>query len=59
MPELKIDDFKLIKTIGTGTFGKVVLAVKDDEPLAIKILRKKVVIQLKQVEHIQQEKDIL
>ena len=44
MPELKIEDFKLIKTIGTGTFGKVVLAVKDDEPLAIKILRKKVVI---------------
>ena len=49
----------MIKTIGTGTFGKVVLAIKDDEPIAIKKLRKKVVIKLMQVEHIIQEKDIL
>ena len=59
LPELTIADFKLIKTIGTGTFGKVVLGIKDDDPVAIKTLKKKVVIQLKQVEHILQEKDIL
>lgn len=39
-----IGDYKIIKTIGTGTFGKVVLALKDDEPVAIKKLKKKVVI---------------
>ena len=37
---LTLDDFKVIKTIGAGTFGKVYLAMKDDEPVAIKKLKK-------------------
>jgi serine/threonine protein kinase len=41
---LRIQDFRLLRTIGTGTFGKVYLAIKDDKPLAIKVLKKSVVI---------------
>lgn len=52
--------------VGTGTFGRVVLcedsAVKDDTTpkyFAMKILRIRDVLRLKQVEHINNEKSIL
>jgi serine/threonine protein kinase len=36
----KFSDFKIIKIIGTGTFGKVYLALIDEKPIALKALKK-------------------
>ncbi len=38
--ERKIDDFELVRTIGTGTFGKVFLAKCDGKIVALKCLKK-------------------
>ena len=40
--KISLDDFKLLKVIGRGSFGKVYLARKKDSglPYAMKILRK-------------------
>ena len=54
-----LDDFKLIKVIGTGTFGKVYMALLNNKPVALKALKKSQLIELRQVEHVKQEKDIL
>jgi len=61
-----ISNFKLIKTIGVGTFGKVILAqtVKNNEdespePVAIKVLNKKKMVKLRQVDHVVNEKKVL
>lgn len=58
-----ISKFKLIKTIGVGTFGKVILAqtVDDEspEPVAIKVLNKKKMVKLRQVDHVVNEKKVL
>ncbi|KAJ1500685.1 hypothetical protein HMI56_003684 [Coelomomyces lativittatus] len=47
--------------LGTGTFGRVHLAkwIGSSKYFAIKVLEKAVVVRLKQVEHIQSERDIL
>ena len=39
--KLSINDFRILKVIGTGTFGKVLLVIKNDtnEVLAMKILK--------------------
>ena len=60
-PSAKLDDFELKKTIGTGSFGRVVLARQKltGEFYALKILSKKNVIKTKQVEHTINEKKIL
>ncbi|KAJ3390154.1 camp-dependent protein kinase catalytic subunit, partial [Chytriomyces hyalinus] len=57
----KISDFKLIKTVGTGSFGRVHLALhtRTNTYVALKVLRKLDVIKLKQVEHTLDEKRIL
>lgn len=55
----KIGEYKLVRIIGTGTFGKVYLAQLGNKMFAIKVLHKKKVIELKQVDHIKNEKDIL
>ena len=41
--KLKVDDFTILKVIGKGSYGKVVLVKKRDneEILAMKILKKK------------------
>ena len=39
-PNRSICDFDLIKVIGTGTFGKVYLAVIEDNVVAVKALKK-------------------
>ncbi|ORY03179.1 camp-dependent protein kinase 9 [Basidiobolus meristosporus CBS 931.73] len=54
-------DFELEKTLGTGTFGRVYLARHKgtDNYYAMKVLKKEVVVRLKQVEHINSEKQIL
>eukprot|EP01055_Gregarina_sp_Pseudo9_P000043 Gregarina_sp_Pseudo_9__42@NODE_1029_length_1957_cov_10_850886_g965_i0_p1_GENE_NODE_1029_length_1957_cov_10_850886_g965_i0NODE_1029_length_1957_cov_10_850886_g965_i0_p1_ORF_typecomplete_len484_score59_52Pkinase/PF00069_25/5_7e76Pkinase_Tyr/PF07714_17/6e45Kinaselike/PF14531_6/1_6e17WaaY/PF06176_11/2_8e07Kdo/PF06293_14/1e06Kdo/PF06293_14/7_3e03Pkinase_fungal/PF17667_1/3_6e03Pkinase_fungal/PF17667_1/4_6e06RIO1/PF01163_22/8_3e05APH/PF01636_23/0_00033YukC/PF10140_9/0_051YrbLPhoP_reg/PF10707_9/0_12ActF len=59
-------DFELKKTVGTGTFGRVrVVRLRQaphqlqSVPMALKILKKSKIIQMKQVEHVKSEKAIL
>lgn len=42
-----ITDYNLIRIIGTGTFGKVYLSMKDGKSYAIKMLHKRKIIELK------------
>lgn len=58
-PNRTVSDYKLIRVIGTGTFGKVYLAILNGQPVALKALKKTQVILLKQVDHIKSEKNIL
>ena len=56
------DDFELIKVIGRGSFGKVMMVRKNDgspKVYAMKILRKKAIIERNQVEHTKAEREIL
>ena len=48
-----LDDFDRIKTLGTGSFGRVMLVRHKDSGkyFAMKILDKTKVVKLKQVEH--------
>ncbi|KAJ3285934.1 hypothetical protein HK104_009247 [Borealophlyctis nickersoniae] len=57
----KLTDFALLKTLGTGTFGRVHLTRfrNTDQFYAMKVLKKVEVVRLKQVEHINSEKQIL
>ena len=55
----KITDYHLLRVIGTGTFGKVYLALLDGKPVALKALKKTQIINLKQVDHIKLEKSLL
>jgi len=50
-----------VSCTGTGTFGRVYLVQHKPtgKYYAMKILRKKVIVRLKQVQHIQNEKDVL
>lgn len=56
-----LDDFDRIKTLGTGSFGRVMLVQhkQSKEYYAMKILDKQKVVKLKQVEHTLNEKRIL
>ncbi|KAL7712227.1 non-specific serine/threonine protein kinase [Entamoeba marina] len=55
------DDFELLKVIGRGSFGKVMMVKKkDDEKIfAMKVLRKDIVKERKQVDHTKAEKQVL
>jgi len=55
----KVTDFQLLRVIGTGTFGKVYLALLKGQPMALKALKKTHVIELRQVDHIKHEKLVL
>lgn len=58
----KLEDFKILKLIGKGTFGKVFLVEQTTNPgkqYAMKCIRKDLVIESEQMENIQLEKDIL
>lgn len=57
----KLDDFDRIKTLGTGSFGRVMLVKHKANKTfhALKILDKAKVVKLKQVEHTLNEKRIL
>ncbi|KAI9280743.1 kinase-like domain-containing protein [Sporodiniella umbellata] len=59
--ELKLDDFKIKRTIGTGSFGRVHLAQSkiNKRYYALKVLKKEEVVQLKQVEHTNNERATL
>ncbi|KAG5979088.1 hypothetical protein E4U55_005570 [Claviceps digitariae] len=66
-------NFKVVRTLGTGTFARVCLVRPSDSPdipleqdttgnaevYALKILRKTEVIKLKQVDHVRHERSIL
>ncbi|XP_003744747.1 cAMP-dependent protein kinase catalytic subunit alpha isoform X2 [Galendromus occidentalis] len=56
-----LEDFDRIKTLGTGSFGRVMLVKHKSagDYFAMKILDKQKVIKLKQVEHTLNEKKIL
>ncbi len=56
-----LDDFDRLKTLGTGSFGRVMLVQHkaSKEYYAMKILDKQKIVKLKQVEHTLNEKRIL
>ncbi|KAH6918762.1 AGC/PKA protein kinase [Coprinopsis sp. MPI-PUGE-AT-0042] len=64
---LKLSDFEVRGTLGTGTFGKVMLVrhrtTRDQHGtqshFAMKVLRKSLIVQLRQVEHVNAERYIL
>eukprot|EP01016_Furgasonia_blochmanni_P006881 TRINITY_DN12761_c0_g1_i11.p1 TRINITY_DN12761_c0_g1~~TRINITY_DN12761_c0_g1_i11.p1 ORF type:complete len:376 (-),score=98.17 TRINITY_DN12761_c0_g1_i11:216-1262(-) len=59
--EVSIDDFNLLKVLGRGSFGKVMLVEKKDTKAiyALKSLRKEDVIEKDQLEHTKTEKMIM
>lgn len=59
--KLAINDFSIIKVIGKGSYGKVLLVKKNDEDkvYAMKVLKKKAMIKRNQVEHIKAERKIM
>ncbi|XP_055336516.1 cAMP-dependent protein kinase catalytic subunit 1-like [Paramacrobiotus metropolitanus] len=56
-----LNDFDRIKTLGAGSFGRVILVKSKDrgEYLAMKILDKEKIVKMKQVEHTMNEKQVL
>ncbi|XP_030369066.1 cAMP-dependent protein kinase catalytic subunit 3 [Scaptodrosophila lebanonensis] len=56
-----LDDYQIIKTVGTGTFGRVCLCRDriSEKYCAMKILAMSAVIRLKQIEHVKNERNIL
>ncbi|KAJ1569247.1 camp-dependent protein kinase catalytic subunit [Cladochytrium tenue] len=57
--QLALTDLAVKRTLGTGSFGRVHLAMLGTRPVALKVLRKSDVVKLKQVEHTLDEKRIL
>ena len=59
--KVNIDDFKLIKVIGKGSFGKVTLVEHKATAsmFAMKVLKKANVVRRKQVEHTRTERRVL
>ncbi|XKL61565.1 hypothetical protein PGB90_008622 [Kerria lacca] len=59
--KIKFEDFNIVRTIGTGTFGRVLLCQEKatNKFYAMKILAIADVIRLKQIEHVKNEKNIL
>jgi protein kinase A len=55
----KLEDFHLQRTVGTGSFGRVMIAQHGHQSVALKIMEKQTIVKLKQVEHTLSEKKIL
>ena len=65
-PNYSLNHFQLVDTLGTGTFGKVLLVkLRDADPrvqtsyFAVKVLRKRDILRLRQVEHTLSEREVL
>mmetsp|Transcript_25677 Transcript_25677/g.44971 ORF Transcript_25677/g.44971 Transcript_25677/m.44971 type:complete len:345 (+) Transcript_25677:2746-3780(+) len=58
---LTMDDFFLIKVIGKGSYGKVLLVrkINSNEVLAMKILRKDFIARRNQIQHTRTERSVL
>ena len=56
-----LEDFKHLKVLGKGSFGKVILVKneKNDKLYAMKILEKKIIVKRNQVAHTQTERALL
>lgn len=59
--KVQIEDFELLKVIGRGAFGKVMLVKKKDDGkiYAMKIMKKRTIIARGQVDHTKAERKIL
>ena len=59
--KIKLEEYKMDRILGSGSFGRVKLAKhkKEGKYVAIKILKKGELIKLKQVDHIYNEIKIL
>ncbi|KAF1326024.1 Agc protein kinase, partial [Globisporangium splendens] len=59
--KVQLEDFTMIKVIGKGSFGKVLLVRKNDNDaiFAMKVLRKENIIKRNQVEHTRTERHVL
>ena len=60
-PKTTIKDFASLKVLGTGTYGKVMLVrhKKTDKLYAMKVLKKAMIREKKQVEHTKTERRVL
>lgn len=58
---LSLDDFEIIRLIGKGEYGKVLLVQKKNtsELFALKILKKKLIEEKKQIQHTLSERSVL
>ncbi|KZS99168.1 kinase-like protein [Sistotremastrum niveocremeum HHB9708] len=63
---LSLTDFEVLESLGTGTFGRVLLVrMRNDPPyskprvFAMKVLRKSEIVRLRQIEHVKAERYIL
>ena len=56
-----IDQYRLLRTIGTGTFSRVRLAVHKatHEIVVVKIMNKQDIVRKRQVEHVRNERNVL
>lgn len=58
-----VDDYVLVRTLGTGSYGRVFIAKRRDQPdappVAIKRLKKYMLIRQKQVDHTTWERKVL
>lgn len=59
--KVKLTDYEVLQTLGTGSFGRVRLAKNksNSKYFALKILKKAEIIRLKQVDHVISENSIL
>ncbi|CAO3687424.1 hypothetical protein G6F70_007273 [Rhizopus microsporus] len=59
--KLDLNDFTFIRTLGTGSFGRVHLAqsVVNKQYCAIKVLKKRDIVNARQVEHTKNERAVL
>nr|XP_053656124.1 RAC serine/threonine-protein kinase-like [Cherax quadricarinatus] len=61
LPRLTLDNFEFIRVLGRGTFGKVMLCrqKKNDRIYAMKVLRKDVIIERRELAHTYAENCVL